>query len=210
MHNCSLNMLKVLIPFIFILLISKSMHAQIFKAVIPLGFNFTQIDGDDLAGYNKTGFNGGVGAMISLNEADSWEMGMEILYSQLGSNTNSRSPNQIKTSLDYAAIPLYVNYKDVGNGYIGLGVTINRLVDQRRYEDNIEVNPPRNLKSMDYDIMGQIGYLFNPNFRLTLRASYSILQFGINERLQHNYITLRCDTILNGLLSRRKKSGFSR
>jgi len=189
---------------------NETLQAQFFKMVVPVGFNFTQVDGDDLAGYNKIGFQAGIGTMLVLDELERFETGFEILYSQLGSNTNSRSPNQIKLAFDYASIPIYFNYKDQGQGYIGTGLVINRLVDQRRYENGEELAFVDPVKNMGYDVMGQIGYLFNPNIRLTLRASYSLVQFGIDQRLQHNYITLRIDTILNGLLKRRKKSGFSR
>jgi len=210
MHISFKKFIQYFVALLMVSFSNETLQAQFFKMVVPVGFNFTQVDGDDLAGYNKIGFQAGIGTMLVLDELERFETGFEILYSQLGSNTNSRSPNQIKLAFDYASIPIYFNYKDQGQGYIGTGLVINRLVDQRRYENGEELAFVDPVKNMGYDVMGQIGYLFNPNIRLTLRASYSLVQFGIDQRLQHNYITLRIDTILNGLLKRRKKSGFSR
>jgi len=210
MHIIVKNSFLFCLSFIILLVFSSDAMAQSFKLLVPVGFNFTQVDGDDLAGYNKVGLNTGIGTMIVLGEIEQFETGFEILYSQLGSNTSSRSPNQIKLAFDYASIPIYFNYKDKGKGYIGTGVVINRMVNQRRIENGIDLAIVDSVKNTAVDIMGQIGYLFNPNIRLTLRASYSLVQFGIEQRLQHNYITLRIDTILNGLLKRRKRSGFTK
>jgi hypothetical protein len=42
----------------------------------------TQVDGDDLAGFNKIGIN--VGPIIHINFNPNWSASMELLYSQKG------------------------------------------------------------------------------------------------------------------------------
>lgn len=189
---------------------NKVSQAQFIKAVSPIGLNFTQVDGDEIAGYNKVGLHTGIGAMIDLNEGDTWEIGFEILYSKMGSKSNTTQAIDmlfdLKLQYDYVSVPLLVNYKDVGKGYLGAGLVISRLVNNKRFVDKIEV-PDVSIKSMDFGIMGQAGFVFSPNFRVTLRAAYSALpfysepRFSHNEpRYFHNYVTLRFDTILNGLI----------
>lgn len=183
---------------------NKVSQAQFIKAVLPIGLNFTQVDGDEIAGYNKVGLHTGIGAMIDLNEGDTWEIGFEILYSKMGSKSNTIEAIDIgydlKFQYDYVSVPLLVNYKDVGKGYLGAGIVISRLVNNKRFEDKIEVpDVSTKTKSMDIGIMGQAGFVFTPNFRVTLRAGYSALPF-LEPRAFHNYVALRFDTILNGLI----------
>jgi len=143
--------------------------------------------------------------MIDLNEGDTWEVGFEILYNRLGSKSNSAQAINLlsfdlKLQYDYVSIPLLVNYKDVGKGYIGAGLIISQLVNNKRFENKIEVpDASTKTKSMDIGIMGQAGFVFTPNFRVTLRVGYSALPF-LEPRAFHNYVALRFDTILNGLI----------
>lgn len=191
---------------VLFLMPSKISQAQFIKAVLPIGVNFTQVDGDEIAGYNKLGLHVGVGAMLDLNEDETWEAGFEILYSRMGSKSNSVQAQQLlgydlKLQYDYVTIPLLVNYKDVGDGYLGAGLVISQLVNNKRFEDKIEVPDvsTTKTKSIDIGIMAQAGFAFSPNFRVTLRAGYSILPF-LEPRAFHNYVSLRFDTILNGLI----------
>jgi len=179
-------------------------QAQFIKAILPIGLNFTQVDGDDIAGYNKLGLHTGVGAMIDLDEDEKWEVGFEILYNRMGSKSNSdetiRQGFDLKLQYDYVSIPLLINYKDVGKGYLGAGLIISQLVNNKRFQDKIELpNTSIKTKSIDIGIMGQLGFVFSPNFRATLRVGYSILPFTEPSRY-HNYISIRFDTILNGLI----------
>lgn len=191
---------------VLFLMTSNFSQAQFIKAVLPIGVNFTQVDGDEIAGYNKLGLNIGVGAMLDLNEDETWEAGFEILYNRMGSKSNAVQAQQLlgydlKLQYDYVTIPLLINYKDVGDGYLGAGLVISQLVNNKRFENRVEVPDvsTTKTKSMDFGIMAQAGFAFSPNFRVTLRAGYSMLPF-LEPRAFHNYVTLRFDTILNGLI----------
>lgn len=192
-----------------LILVPEVLNAQLIKAVLPVGLNFTQVDGDEVAGYNKVGLNTGVGAMIDLDESENWEIGFEILYNRLGSKSTAIQSRDLlggfdlKLQYDYVSIPILVNYKDIGNGYLGAGIMISRLVNAKRFENKIQVPNIESLKSMDYGVFGQLGFVFSPNFRVTLRAGYSAVKFfnsTLRGRAHHNYVTLRFDTILNGLI----------
>jgi len=186
------------------LTLTKICQAQFIKAIVPLGVNFTQVDGDAIAGYNKVGLHTGIGAIIDINENETWEAGFEILYNKMGSKSNTDEAIvqgfDLKLLYDYVSIPLLVNYKDVGNGYLGAGLIISQMVNNKRFENDIEVpDVSTRTKSMDFGIMGQAGFVFTPNFRVTLRAGYSVVPF-LEPRAYHNYISIRFDTVLNGLI----------
>lgn len=182
------------------LLLGNLANAQLIKASLPVGANFTQVDGDEIAGYNKIGLNAGVGALIDINVLETFEAGFEILYNQLGSKSNGAQVDQFGNSLklvfQYISIPVFVNYKDIGKGYVGGGLVFSRLLNNKRLVGDNEVVDEVNL--YDFSVIAQVGYVFNPNLRVTLRAGYSIVPFD-TPQIFHNYISLRVDTILTGL-----------
>ena len=86
---------------------------QRFKAGLILGINLSQLDGDRLAGYNQLGFN--TGAEISVVMSERWNMNMEFLFSQKGSNrTLNDDPASVfeNIRLNYVEVPLLVNFYD--------------------------------------------------------------------------------------------------
>jgi hypothetical protein len=93
---------------------SVQMKAQNrFEGALVLGLNASQIDGDQLAGYDKLGLTGGVKLDYALNLP--WYLSMELIYSQRGSQTELVPGGTIplrKINLQYIEIPLLVRYKD--------------------------------------------------------------------------------------------------
>jgi hypothetical protein len=137
--------MKNLSFFGFILLIMNvKLFAQqepeksIFTATAILGFNASQIDGDETAGYNKFGLN--VGARAGVKFAPNWEVDFEILFSQQGSQSTfvRGQPRDFVLDLNYIEVPILVHYKDwlvkseTGKSfhrfYFGVGASYNRLL----------------------------------------------------------------------------------
>ena len=58
-------------------------NGQTFQAGLVAGFNMTQVDGDDLGGYNRIVVAGG---RADARLADKWKLSFEILFSQMGSD----------------------------------------------------------------------------------------------------------------------------
>lgn len=89
----------------------KEAHAQTFEGGLVLGFNMSQLDGDDLVGWNRIGFN--AGGRVAITPYEKWKFNLDILFSQKGS---SAAPDQIssydKVRLNYVEIPIQVNYMD--------------------------------------------------------------------------------------------------
>ena len=62
-------------------------YAQDFGAQLFLGANFSQVDGDQMGGYNKLGAN--VGIQINRPTNNDWESAFEIRYSMKGSKKSN-------------------------------------------------------------------------------------------------------------------------
>jgi hypothetical protein len=163
-----------------------SNDARVFYAGVVAGSNFSQIDGDNFAGYYKVGLNvGGIG-YIQLQEhmAISWEM----LYSQKGGKSNlsrkSLDTNIIITDynvrLNYAEIPVMFNYFDKRKSHFGMGLSYGRLVGSSEKvvtepANNIDLNNlyPYKKNAMDFLTAVQL-HLWEGLF-LNIRFQYSII-----------------------------------
>ena len=109
--------MKPLIPaLIFAILLSalpEAARAQRFLGGISGGLNLSQLDGDDLVGFNKPGIS--VGPFVAVVLSDRWQFGMEMLYSELGSRKTLGDP--LSAALDKIAIqavevPLLIRFQE--------------------------------------------------------------------------------------------------
>jgi len=207
-------MKKVAIIFFFLacFTLNNSLQAQqLFRAGFVGGFNFTQIDGDDVAGFDKIGLNTGFLVEIGLDEYERWSAVMEILYSQKGSrSTITNFFIDFKISMDYAEIPLYIRYHDWTGGLtFGAGALIGRSVKSKFVESGIDQTdsyfggefPP---KKWELGFLVDVSYMFSPTFGLNFRYTNSITAIRSNcdssllpgQCLQQRHKTLALRTII--------------
>jgi hypothetical protein len=109
----NVNKLSILFFFLCLLFGTQNLQAQRFEGAAILGFNAAQIDGDNLWGYNKVGLTGGLKLAYRLQEP--WNLSMEFLYSQRGSQSELSpltSGPISKINLQYIEVPVLVSYKD--------------------------------------------------------------------------------------------------
>jgi hypothetical protein len=111
-----------------------------------IGANFAQVDGDNYAGYYKSGLN--VGGIIYAKFGQRFAASMEILYSQKGSRGHkSQKANFTKEvviqkygiALDYAEIPLMVHIHDKRKSHFGVGLSFSQLISAN---ETLETNKP--------------------------------------------------------------------
>ncbi|MEM8969867.1 MAG: hypothetical protein AAGE93_25850, partial [Bacteroidota bacterium] len=76
--------------FLCLLSFSSIVYAQSFQAYAELGINASQIDGDELAGYNQPGLR--LGAHVALPMDSSWLIRGGMVYSGKGSRHGERDP----------------------------------------------------------------------------------------------------------------------
>lgn len=155
--------------------------AQTFKAGIAGGVNFTQIDGDNIGGYNKFGAN--VGFLSEIPFSDRWAVGLELLYTQKGSRAVVTANNlrNFKINMDYAEIPVLVKFHDKKGGFnFGGGFALGRLVRTRYIEDGTDAteayfNGTNKPKRWEWSIIADVSYMITPVWGISLRGAYSLL-----------------------------------
>lgn len=185
-------------------LAGESSYAQqdpTFRAGVVAGFNFSQIDGDNLAGYNKIGFNAGGKAYAFLEPKLS--LSFELLFSQKGSQSVlKRTPpeDHERTTISYAEIPVLLNYHDKKQATIGAGLSYSRFLFYRRIVGGADVTDidviPVGGNDLAFVADGML--LIGQHFGLNLRFSYSIVPIGHsansaarNQGLFNNVVSLR-------------------
>jgi len=108
-----LSLRAILLVGILMALIPASLKSQRFAAALVGGMNACQIDGDDLAGFDKIGLTGGIRTIMLFDSR--FRVNMEFLYSERGSQPDVFNPEydpDIHINLKYAELPLYVTYGD--------------------------------------------------------------------------------------------------
>jgi len=128
-----------------------SASAQRFIGGVAAGINISQVDGDEVFGYYKVGFNGGPYVKLMLDRKQRFSITMELLYSQKGAQLKNgtyveriakgdtllidqRYPQYdkkffYKLRTDYLEIPLVVHFEDPRSKIgIGVGIAWSRLV----------------------------------------------------------------------------------
>ena len=166
-----------------------------FYGGLILGTNLTQIDGDDYRGYDKAGLNAGAIVYSKLDEHVAWSL--EILYSQKGSKSNGTQAlepgiyiQDYSVNLNYAEIPVMINYFSKKKSNFGGGLSYSRLASSQEHLTEIgAATPDLNkypFKKNDLNlILGGNLHLWQGLF-LNLRFQYSMI--SIRDKIPQNYV----------------------
>jgi len=188
--------------FLYILsfLILGNLNAQRFQGSAVFGFNVSQIDGDELIGFDKGGLTGGFKLNYPLLKKS--DLSLEMLYSQRGSRPKLFSAdNNLTINLNYFELPLLIDYKDwwmpddefykVG---IEGGFSYSYLISVS--SNNATVEDVNNFKKSDLAYLIGARLNFNKHWALNLRYTHGL--FKIYERDGYYgfisyYLTARCE-----------------
>jgi len=91
----------------------QTTYAQRFRGGISGGLTLGQLDGDDLSGFNKPGIS--AGPFVSAILSDRWQLGVELLYSQLGSRKTLGDPASAsldKIAIQAVEVPLLLRFQE--------------------------------------------------------------------------------------------------
>jgi hypothetical protein len=190
--------LAVLILFQAYIVLAQSPAQRTFSATIVAGFNASQIDGDQTAGYRKLGLNLGARAGVILGKR--WETSFEILFSQQGAQSPliKGSPRTFKCHLNYISVPFLVYFKDweIVNAnnqlyqrfWFGAGISYNRLmggyIDDfggKIFVADITANP---FLKNHVTLMADINFFFTRNWGVNLR--YERAPMNIRQQMLYN------------------------
>jgi len=157
-----------------------------FYGGLVAGANFTQLDGDNYAGYHKIGIN--AGGVVYTRFDEHLAASIEILYSQKGARGHKAQMvagaeiNSYDLRLNYAEVPIQLCYFDRRRSHFGAGLSIARLVSVK--EEGIGRTAggaiPQEFdkypfRKMDYNfIIGGSLHLIK-GFFLNARFQYSLL-----------------------------------
>ncbi len=170
-----MNLLRKIIVLIFCVATLNS-KAQSFSGGALVGFNATQVSGDNLGGYNKAGISGGFFVSKKLNEKS--ELEMRMTYSAKGSrdvpNFEKGKYTAYYLKLNYVEVPILYRYKykvvwlmaGLSGGYL-----INSSIANESGafpENSIENRPFKK-----YEICSQfaVAYPFTENWEVELKSA---------------------------------------
>lgn len=138
MNNRTYPQLILLLLVVWCWVLTPTVRAQTFSAMLVGGVNLSQIDGDKLGGFNKFGFN--TGARVSARLNDRWHLSTEFLFSQQGANavkTDDISSTYDRIQLNFVEVPFMINYSD-WKILASAGVSYNRLINYEVINDQGE------------------------------------------------------------------------
>lgn len=176
--------LKVLVIGFILLAFCIPAHAQIFKGMLIVGGNLSQIDGDQTYGYNRIGFNVGAGVMAPLNKKRNVLMSMELLYNQIGAR-ETEDPFKYNTRLNYVSIPILLHFEDSKGGWMfGVGLQYSRLFkvnedwglsDTIKYMDRPDLSTVKDFNRDDLSAILDIRFRIWGKFKFNFRYQYSLI-----------------------------------
>ncbi len=166
--------MKRIVQLFFFLIFSSFVYAQDFGAALLVGSNFSQVDGDQLGGYNKLGLN--LGLEINRKINTDWEGAFEIRFSMKGAkkviDINNPTPD-LRLSYHYLEVPFLAKYTNLDKvtPYAGLSVGVN-VFNQRDDNGIISKEEKLNKTEIGFHLGGT--YHLNNKWALDLRHSYSL------------------------------------
>lgn len=165
-----------------------------FYGGLIVGTNFSQVDGDNFAGYHKVGYN--LGGIVYTKLDEHVAVSMEVLYTQKGAKSKGYyavNPGLYITdygiTLNYAEVPIMFNYFDKRKSHFGAGISYSRLGTAKEY---LTTNPASYVKLEDYPFKkNDYNLLLSGSLHcwkglfLNMRFQYSIL--SIRDHIPQNY-----------------------
>ncbi len=184
--------------FLFLLIFALThtmVSGQRIKGQIIAGMNLSQVDGDEIYGFDKVGMNMGVGAMVPLGK--NFSFSLETLFSQKGSYQGNQYEDVVvdtatgqviatyngmyKLKMDYVEVPFLIQYTDKEIITAGVGFSYGRLVNIKEYEhDTLNVFTTLNsgvYDRNDYNVLVDLQMRIHrkiPRWKFNVRYAYSI------------------------------------
>ena len=173
-----------LICLILLLISSYNVYSQRVLGAIAAGMNLSQVDGDEIYGFNKVGFNIGPSAIIPFGKTKKFSVNFELLFSQKGSyekigpsDTTGEPQPYYKLKLDYVEVPVFVRYTDRNLVSGGLGFSYGQLVGVKEIEHGTrtETNLQGPYTLADFEVLADVQLRIWQRLWFNVRYSYSLV-----------------------------------
>jgi hypothetical protein len=184
-----------IISFCLVLLVSCHVQAQKnneegdikvdkqIKGIIIGGFNLSQVDGDQVYGFNKFGLNAGFGAILPLGHR--FSLSVEILYNEKGSfrkippeSDSVKNLPYYSLKLNYLTAPIMIHFEDRSTWTFGLGFSWGRLVGFKELEHNKAQEWNRSnityKTKNDFSVIADIRFRIWKHLKMNVQYSYSL------------------------------------
>lgn len=151
-----------------------------FRGGIMFGAVASQVDGDCLSGFYKSGIQTGIYLTNRFNKKTGFQV--EIKYIQKGSRTIAPPPDSLnalperyyKLRLNYVEVPFLINFYLKKKFMLETGLSLAYLFRAREDVDGYGFavpSPP--FKKFDFPATFGVAYLVSEKFRIDFRYSYS-------------------------------------
>ena len=200
--------MKTLLTFVALLYILPCM-GQGFNAGLVVGAAFTQVDGDDMAGYNKLGFQFGgfVNRKLSENIKGQMEIGYIGKGSKRGANPDKGIFDYRRISLNYVEVPVVIQlWVEKIKLHLEGGLSYSVLISSKEEDENGETVLVGPYKKNELGVIAGLCYGFSNRLIGSFRFGYSILPVAnkvviLNGRTvggsYNNSVQIRLNYLLN-------------
>jgi len=197
-------MVKYFIAVLFSVILISPVYSQNFKAGVQFGITASQVDGDNLTGYNKAGLYGGF--FVNHPAGERGDFQLEIDFSQKGSRKNADPANGIYDSyimrLSYVEVPVFYNYKIKKFMAVHGGLSAGYLIFAKEYDNYGQIDPATSsappFRKLELAALAGLSFNYKENWFLSFRFSYSIIPirdtpiqpFAYFNKPQHNNLII--------------------
>lgn len=168
---------KVIIILVFFLLLSTVSISQRFKAGVIGGFTTSQVSGDQLSGFNKSGFE--FGGLVSAQLSQKFDLSFQIIFIQKGSKKPIHPDlgdfEYYRMSLNYIEVPVLFHYNFSKRFQFEAGPAFGTLISSKEEDESGTLSYIKPFKKYDLSVQIGMSYMLLNNFYLNLQGSNSVL-----------------------------------
>ena len=156
------------------LLLCGILHAQQFKGGLLLGITGSQIDGDNLGGYNKPGVTAGM--FVKREVSNKWGYQAELKYIMKGAAkfTTSSDPTIYRKTIHYLELPILALYRLSKVTGVETGLAAAYMGYATLNIDNYIDNATSTVKRYDISYIAGVSYIYSEKVSFNLKFCYSL------------------------------------
>lgn len=183
------KIITLLFLILFLNIIFSNLKAQVIKGALIAGFNMTQVDGDEVYGFKKFGFNVGAAAIIPVKKK--WSVSLETIFSQKGAYQRPQYFDSLYTGtgeynlkLNYVEVPVLMHFTEKNLFSFGAGFSWGRLVSSKEIEHG-GIQPPYSdsvyFNKNDYNLLVDFRFRIWKRLKFNIRYAYSLAKIRTRE-----------------------------
>lgn len=159
------------------MLFSTTSFSQIFNGGGYIGFSVSQVDGDSLGGYNKSGFV--AGGFVNTEIKENLHFQFEFKWIQKGSKTDKKietSEDYYELQFNYIEMPFLIKYYYKEKIIFETGLAEGYLFKAQEDTDGYGFREPGfTYKKLETSFLAGISYMLLNNLFVNARLNYSII-----------------------------------